>query len=168
MSTISNTQSKPALDLRAHTPIDTRKVGSKHKNPLTSANQNPLTRANPIEDSNKAAIAKARMAAEGLVATTFIEPILKQAANRTTPLHRSDRAAPRSSSHRCSTPSSPTKSSTRPTSRSLNGSRPNSSGTCPTRISLIRRSTPRDNNYETRARANTSTHQSPPPSRDRY
>ena len=87
MSTISNTQSKPALDLRAHTPIDTRKVGSKHKNPLTSANQNPLTRANPIEDSNKAAIAKARMAAEGLVATTFIEPILKQVreSNNTPP-----------------------------------------------------------------------------------
>ncbi len=58
--------------------IDTDKLPPKNTNPL--ANPNPLSIATKpsSNDESQSSTVRARQAAEGLVSTTFIEPILKQ------------------------------------------------------------------------------------------
>ncbi len=64
--------SRPAVDTGKQPPKDT--------NPLSTPNTNPLsiaTKPNEGDEPETSAL-RARKAAEGLVSTTFIEPILKQ------------------------------------------------------------------------------------------
>lgn len=100
MSSISNTSFKSPLDLLTRPkPTDPQKQPTTSKNPLrvndTESNRlagNTNSKLNSIGvfklDANEVdPIAKARSAAEGLVSTTFIEPILKQVreSNNTPP-----------------------------------------------------------------------------------
>jgi len=81
MSTI-NPSNFPNHDLLApaHKSALIKKQGPKHKNPLTDANPPALTQANKpgASESAETQRARAREAAEGLVATSFIKPILAQ------------------------------------------------------------------------------------------
>jgi len=74
MSSI-NARSTSTIDLLARPSLnDPRKV-NKHTDPLRAANPGPLSQA----DKTKEGAEQARQAAEGLVSTSFVEPILKQA-----------------------------------------------------------------------------------------
>lgn len=55
-----------------------RKVPNKHTDPLQAANPGPLSQADKPVGGGEGPQADARRAAEGLVSTSFIEPILKQ------------------------------------------------------------------------------------------
>jgi Rod binding domain-containing protein len=76
MSSIS-TRSNLPIDLLTRPPVDPRKQASKHTDPLRAASTTGLSQATKpgAEESQSS---QARTAAEGLVSTTFIEPILKQ------------------------------------------------------------------------------------------
>lgn len=79
MSTIFTTQANSPLDLLTRAPVDPRKQQNKFTDPLSAANTAGLTRGTkPSDPDGIQARAQARTAAEGLVSTTFIEPILKQ------------------------------------------------------------------------------------------
>ena len=83
MSSISNTRSTPSIDLLGRNSIDLRKPAPKDKGALSATTPQGLSLARNTNGTtgNEAAQSstqKARMAAEGLVSTTFIEPILKQ------------------------------------------------------------------------------------------
>jgi len=80
MSTISNTRPNMTLDLLAQKSTDARKPLPKDKGPLSIANRQGLSIAhNPNAPQGiQTREEKAQEAAEGLVSTTFIEPILKQ------------------------------------------------------------------------------------------
>ena len=89
MSSISNIRSNPSIDLLKRTTSDFNRPAPKDKGALNATTIQGLSLANNT-NSNEAAQAakdKARTAAEGLVSTTFIEPILKQIreANQTPP-----------------------------------------------------------------------------------
>lgn len=92
MSSISSTSFRSPLDLLTRpSPLDPQKQSTSHKSSPLSANTNEASR-NATNTSSKLStlgafkldaneadpVAKARAAAEGLVSTTFIEPILKQ------------------------------------------------------------------------------------------
>jgi Rod binding domain-containing protein len=97
MSNFPSIQSRTPLDLLTKPEIGPQKQASRTKNPLSSALNNPLSEADKASkqktktaDDIAAAqerIDKAKLAAEGLVSTTFIEPILKQVreSNHTPP-----------------------------------------------------------------------------------
>ena len=75
MSNTINTRSTFPAGLANRPKIDLAKQPSRDSNPLSAVNPDPLTRA---PDQPETSAQKARKAAEGLVSTTFIEPILKQ------------------------------------------------------------------------------------------
>ncbi len=87
MSTISTSRSSSILDQFTRPPIDPNKTTSQFKHPLQAAQSATESGAAKAKSgsstavdasANADALAKARTAAEGLISTTFIEPILKQ------------------------------------------------------------------------------------------
>jgi Rod binding domain-containing protein len=79
MSTISNTGTNSTIDLLTRQSLDRSKQAPKYIDPLRAANPNPLSVATkPDSEGEESNQSRARAAAEGLVSTTFIEPILKQ------------------------------------------------------------------------------------------
>lgn len=93
MSSISNIRPTQILGSRSQTPIDVRKSESKDRGTLSATTPQGLslahdsngTKTNELPGTNETT--NARKAAEGLVSTTFIEPILKQVreSNNTPP-----------------------------------------------------------------------------------
>ena len=80
MSSISNTQSNRALDMLSRQLNDVQRPLPKDKHTISTASTHGVS-VNPnanTPESIQTPQEKARMAAEGLVSTTFIEPILKQ------------------------------------------------------------------------------------------
>ena len=79
MSSISSTQSNRALDQFMRSGTDVNRSASKHKGPIHSTTTQGLSVAQEsLPQTVQTPEEKARQAAEGLVSTTFIEPILKQ------------------------------------------------------------------------------------------
>jgi Rod binding domain-containing protein len=80
MSTIPNTPSFRPNTPTPLNPFNKNKPPHKDTGPLTDPNANSLAKAiKPTNESETvSAASQAREAAEGLVSTTFIEPILKQ------------------------------------------------------------------------------------------
>lgn len=80
MSNTINTRTNIPPNFHSRPAFDTRKQQPKDTNPLSGANTGPLAQApKPAADEDTESQAtRARTAAEGLVSTTFIEPILKQ------------------------------------------------------------------------------------------
>jgi len=80
MSSISNTGTNSTYDLITRQALDAHKLPPKYaSDPLTQANPSPLSIATkPVGEGEESAQSRAQTAAEGLVSTTFVEPILKQ------------------------------------------------------------------------------------------
>jgi len=82
MSTFSSINSGLPVNPYTRPIVDPRKQPSKDVSPLQAANTEALRQSSKFTNGNTNDIdsssAQARTAAEGLVSTTFIEPILKQ------------------------------------------------------------------------------------------
>ena len=83
MSSISNIRSNPSMDLLKRIASDSNRPAPKDKGALSSTTPHGLSIApgnNGAEaaQASQGSKARARTAAEGLVSTTLIEPILKQ------------------------------------------------------------------------------------------
>ncbi len=95
MTSISNIRPTQILGSRPQTPVDIRKSESKDRGTLSATTPQGLslaqgtndTKTNELPGTSQAEGVKARLAAEGLVSATFIEPILKQVreSNNTPP-----------------------------------------------------------------------------------
>jgi len=79
MSSFSSIPNNSPLDALTRPVINPRKPLPKYTDPLRGAATGPLSLpTKPTNNGTEPAEARAQRAAEGLVSTTFIEPILKQ------------------------------------------------------------------------------------------